>query len=90
MGQVQVQETAYGSSVCTVIFQETMNRLLGNLDYVSVYIDNILILLKEDEPDEEHLWKIETVLGRLQDTGFRGNIINPSLCNHRLDTLVTY
>ena len=32
-----------------------MNRLLGDLDYGSVYIDGIIILQKEDEPDEEHL-----------------------------------
>ena len=55
-----------GVACAPVLFQETMNRLLGDLDYVSVYIDDILILLKEDEPDEEHLRKIETVLGHLQ------------------------
>ena len=61
MRQVQVKETAYGSSVCAPnIFQETMNRLLGDLDYISIYIDEILILQREDEPDEEHLRKIET------------------------------
>ena len=31
------------------IFQEVLNRLLGDLDYVTVYIDNILIIPKEDE-----------------------------------------
>ena len=40
-----------------VIFQETMNRLLCDLDYVSVYI-----LQKEDEPDEElRDWKLSII-----------------------------
>ena len=56
------------------IFQESINWLLGNLDYVSVYIDDILILQKKDEPDEEHLQKIEMVLGRLQAKGFWVNL----------------
>ena len=55
------------------IFQEIMNKLFGDLEYVIVYIDDILILQQEDESDEDHLKKIETVLGRLEAKGFRAN-----------------
>ena len=60
VGQVQVQETAsYGSSVCAwYLPRDHENRLFGDLDCVSIYIDDILILQKEDEPDEEHIRKI--------------------------------
>ena len=50
-----------------------MNKLFRDLEYVIVYIDNILILQREDESDEDHLKKIETVLGRLEAKGFRAN-----------------
>ena len=56
------------------IFQEVMNKLLGDLDYVTVYIDCILIIQKEDESDEFHLEKIEVVLGRLEKRGFKANL----------------
>ena len=56
------------------IFQEVMNKLLGGLDYVTVYINDILIIQKEDELDESHLEKIEVVLGRLEKRGFKASL----------------
>ena len=71
-GKFKYKRLPMGVACAPDIFQETMNRLLGDLDYVSVYIDDILILQKEDEPDEEHLSRRskQTVLGRLQAKGF--------------------
>ena len=47
------------------IFQEVMNRLLWDLDYVTpVYVDGILIIQKEDKLDESHLETLAIVLGR--------------------------
>ena len=45
------------------IFQEETNKLLGNLDYVTVYIDYILIIQKDNKSDESHLEKPVVVLG---------------------------
>ena len=45
-----------------------------DLDYVLVYIDDILILQREDETEDDHLNKIETVLSRLENKGFRANL----------------
>ena len=69
------------------IFQEVMNKLLGDLNYVTVYIDDILIIQKEDE---SHLEKIEVVLGRLEKRGFKVNLKNPSLCRRKSSTLAIY
>ena len=44
-----------------------MNRLLGDLDYVIVYIDDILIIQKEDKSNESHLEKLAIVLEHLKN-----------------------
>ena len=41
-----------------------MIALLGNLDYVLVYIDDILLLQSHDETEYDHLRKMEEVLGK--------------------------
>ena len=41
-----------------------MNILLGGLYYVTVYIDDILVIQKEDKLDESHLETLAIVLGR--------------------------
>ena len=47
------------------IFQSIMTDLFGDLDYVLVYIDNILVVQQKHETEEDHLQKVETVLERL-------------------------
>jgi hypothetical protein len=56
------------------IFQSIMNELLGDLPYVLVYIDDILILNKKDESEDDHLEKIAVVLDRLERCGFAVNL----------------
>ena len=46
------------------IFQYIMIASLGNLDYVLVYIDDILLLQSHDETEYDHLRKMEEVLGK--------------------------
>ena len=76
-----------GDCVAPDIFQETMNKLLDDLEYVSAYIDNFLILQNQDEIDENHHCKLSTVLKRLEDTGFRANLKNPSSRRPKSTTL---
>ena len=45
-----------------------------DLDYVLVYIDDILSLQRHGEMEENHLKKMETVLKRLDDIGFNANL----------------
>ena len=56
------------------IFQSIMMNLLGVLDYVLVYIDDILLLQRYGETKEDHLKKMEVVLKWLNDIGFRANL----------------
>ena len=53
------------------IFQSIMMEVLGDLDFVLVYIDDILIIQRDGATEDEHLWKIELVLSCLQKKGFR-------------------
>ena len=57
-GKYMHQKLPMGICSALDIFQEIMNKLLGDLEYVIVYIDDILILQRDDEPDEDHLKKI--------------------------------
>ena len=43
-------------------FQGVMMKLLGHLEYVLVYIDDVLIIQKEGESVDDHLQKLDTVL----------------------------
>lgn len=53
------------------IFQERMTSLMDTLDYIRVYIDDLLILSKGDFDD--HLAKLREVLSRLQGAKLRVN-----------------
>ena len=39
---------------------------MGDLDYVTIYIDAVLIIQKEDKSDESHFEKLAVILGQLQ------------------------
>ena len=56
------------------IFQSIVMDSLGDLDYVFVYINDILILQPHGKSEEEHLTKMEVVLKQLNDIGFRANL----------------
>ena len=56
------------------LFQSIMMELIGDLEHVLVYINNILIVKKVDESESDHLKKIEQVLSRLDAKGFCANL----------------
>jgi hypothetical protein len=57
------------------IFQAIMHDILGDLEYSSNYIDDILITSSDDFND--HLDKVKEVLNCLEhDVGFRANVRN--------------
>ena len=41
------------------IFQKTMNNIFGDLDYILVYLDDILILSSHEDSFKEHLEKVK-------------------------------
>ena len=55
-------------------FQSIMMELLGDLDCVLRYIDDILIIQREEESVDEHLKNLKIVLSRLQKAGFQANL----------------
>jgi Cdc6-like AAA superfamily ATPase len=69
------------------IFQAIMNELLGDLSYVLVYLDDILILNTKDETTDDHLRKIKEVLARLENVGFAVNLRKSFFMQKELDYL---
>ena len=68
-GKICLQKMSMGIAFTPDMFQSIMMEVLGNLEYVLIYIDDVLILKKEGETEENHLEKIETVLSHLQGAG---------------------
>ena len=52
-------------------FQEHMSELMCDLNYVRAYIDDVAVLTKGTW--EDHLEKVDVVLGRLKDAGLKVN-----------------
>ena len=74
LGKYAYKGLPMGITCAPNIFQSIMMDLLGNLDYVLVYIDDILLLQRHGESEEDHLTKMEVVLKRLNNIGFRTNL----------------
>lgn len=58
----------YGVSPATSIFQRIIENLLGGIPHVAVFIDDIII---SGESEEEHINNIESVLKKLNSSGFK-------------------
>jgi hypothetical protein len=67
------------------IFQSIMMRLLGDLDFVQVYMDDILIT--SSTTFEDHLSKLLLVLQRLERAGFRANARKCAFATDRVEYL---
>ena len=53
------------------IFQEKMNELFHDLEYVRAYIDDLIII--GNSSFEDHLNKVKVVLKKLKAAGFKIN-----------------
>ena len=60
------------------IFQAEMGNLMASLEYVPVYIDNLLVITKGSLDD--HLVKLEAVFIRLQDARLKVNAAKLYFC----------
>ena len=58
-----------GLSISADVFQREMTKLFDGLDFVMVYIDNILMVTKGNY--EDHLSKLRTVLKKMLDKGMQ-------------------
>ena len=60
------------------IFQAKMSELMGTLEFVRTYIDDLLCITKGNLDD--HLNKLRRVLIRLRDAGLKVNASKSSFC----------
>ena len=58
-----------GLSISADVFQREMTKLFDGLDFVMVYIDDILVVTKGDY--DNHLNKLRTVLQKMLDKGMQ-------------------
>ena len=67
------------------VFQNVMMEILGDLPFVRVYLDDVLITSSDSFQD--HLAKISIVLERLENYGFRANLRKSFFAQSELDYL---
>jgi hypothetical protein len=84
-GNYQYRRLPMGIKNSPDIFQSIMNDIFHDLDYVQCYIDDILITSQSNF--EDHLEKLQKVLSRLEQTGFRANLRKCAIAQHELEYL---
>jgi hypothetical protein len=67
------------------IFQAQIMDLMASLEFVCVYMDDLLIITRRTL--DEHLQKMETVLTRLRDAGLKVNGAKSSFCANEIEYL---
>ena len=70
-GKFRYKRLPMGVSCSPDIFQAKINELLGDIEGICAYIDDLLLLSKGTW--EDHLERLEEVLKRLRDKGLRVN-----------------
>jgi hypothetical protein len=67
------------------IFQAQIMDLMASLEFVRAYMDGLLIITRQIL--DERLKKMETVLTRLRDAGFKVNAAKSLFCAHEIEYL---
>jgi transposase InsO family protein len=73
--QYMFARAPFGLKPMTSIFQRGMSLILGDLPFVAVYVDDIVVY---SDTAEEHRVHVQTVIDRLTQANL---IINPEKCN---------
>ena len=84
-GKYQYQKLPMGLSNSPDIFQEKMNELFNDLEYVRTYIDDLLII--SNGSLEDHLQKVDKVLKKLYTKGFKVNADKSFFAQNELEYL---
>src|SRR5210317_1750829 len=69
------------------IFQEKVNELFWELEYVRAYIDDILVLLSKKGEFDEHINQLEAVFTKLLEAGLKVNMTKSFFCKEELEYL---
>ncbi len=67
------------------IFQENMSELMESLEFIRAYLDDLLCISKSSL--EDHLKKLEVVLGRLCNAGLKVNAAKLTFCALEIEYL---
>ena len=84
-GKYEYQRLPMGLANSPNIFQEKINDLLGDLEYIRAYIDDCLIITKSTW--EDHLDKLNEVLLRLKQAGLKVNAMKSFFGQYALEYL---
>ena len=84
-GKYEMQRLPMGLCNSPDIFQERMGSLFEDLEFVRVYIDDVLSITKGDFSD--HLEKLEVIFDRLQQTGLKINATKSFFARDELEYL---
>ena len=71
------------------IFQGEMNKLLGDLEFVRAYLDDLLVITKE-KSWSDHLMKLDEVFCHLTKAGLKVNLQKSSFGQSELEYLGFY
>ena len=71
-GKYRYKKLPMGIKNSVDIFQEIMSNMMGDLEFTSTYLDDILIV--SDGTFEDHLNKVKQVLDRLEKANFHANV----------------
>jgi hypothetical protein len=85
-GKYSYERMPMGVACAPSMFQAVMCEVLQGLD-VLVYIDDVLIIQRENESEDDHLSKIEEVLRRLETAGFKANLRKSFFMQKEVDYL---
>ena len=81
-GKYRYTRLPMGIKTATDVFQEVMNHVLGDLPFVRIYLDDVLLLT--DGTHADHCEKLREVLDRLDKFNFR---CRPDKCKFAVDNV---
>ena len=84
-GKFKYKRLPMGVSCAPDVFQAKINELLGDIEGICAYIDDLLLLSKGSW--EDHLERLEEVLSRLKDKGLKVNPLKSFFGINEIDYL---
>ena len=86
-GKYSYERLPMGIATSPDIFQKAMNDIFGDLPYVLVSLDDILILSNDQDTFEDHLKKVKTVFARLHKMGMKVNLLKTEFFKDEIEYL---
>ena len=86
-GKFSYERLPMGIATSPDVFQKAMNDIFGHLDFVLVYLDDILIMSDDNDSFEDHLAKIKIVFNCMAKSGMKVNLIKTEFFQNQIDYL---